>query len=249
MRCTTCGTQLPGGEAHCSGCGNVTPHYYALSQATSDAPTVVSLAEGRALPLQSANHDSTTYQNPYEPPNIMLPPPPPLQQRRGKRLGVMIGGVLLILLLMGGGVFAWRVYLAPGKPVVPQHFTVQGTSTKIDSNTASTRQDGNNQISHITEHWLIYGGITGQMTNDEIVTTHPDKTVAFTGTSTCACTVSGKSGTLTWSFTGIQAADGSWQGQFFDVRGASDLSRLHGQGTFHGLGVHNTYSSELYFDS
>jgi len=52
-----------------------------------------------------------------------------------------------------------------------------------------------------------------------------------------------------WSFTGTQAADGSFQGQFFDLQGTGDLAKLHGQGTFQGQGDDLTYSSQLHFDA
>src|SRR5205085_1438072 len=78
---------------------------------------------------------------------------------------------------------------------------------------------------------------------------HADNTSSFSGKSTCICTVSGKSGTLKWSYTGTQAADGSFQGQFFDLQGTGDLARLHGQGGFQGKGSDGTYSSQLYFAS
>lgn len=247
MNCSACGTTLLEEETYCSRCGEATPHYYVLTRTTPNDSTVVSVS-GRGVQHRSTGFDSSLNQSPYEPYNITPSAPPPLQ-RGGKRRGMLVGIVLLVLLLIGGGVFAWRVYSAPGKPAAPQYFTAQGTATELDSTTTTTRQDGNNQISHITQHWVEYGDVTGQFTNDEIVTTHADKTADFTGTSTCTCTVSGKSGTLTWSYTGTQAADGNWQGQSFNVHGAGDLAKLHGQGNFHGQGVHNTYSSKLYFDS
>ena len=119
----------------------------------------------------------------------------------------------------------------------------------VDTNTTNTQQDGSNQILHVTEHWVNYGDVAGAFTADEIVTTHPDKTVSFAGKDTCTCIVAGKSGTLIWSFSGTQSADGNYQGQFFNLQGTGDLAKLHGQGTFSGQGNHETYTSELSFDA
>ncbi len=249
MNCSVCGTNLLEREAHCSRCGGATPHYYSLTRATPNDATVVLVSDGGTQQPRSTTYDSSLNQNPYEPYNIPAPPSPPPFQRGGKRGWRLIGIVIFVLLLIGGGLFAWHVYSAPGKPPAPRYFIAQGTATELDSTTTTTRQDGNNQISRITQHWVEYGDVTGKFTNDEIVTTHEDKTADFTGTSTCTCTVSGKSGTLTWSYTGTQAVDGNWQGQSFDLHGTDDLAKLHGQGNFHGQGVHNTYESKLYFDS
>ena len=76
-----------------------------------------------------------------------------------------------------------------------------------------------------------------------------DNTANFSGRRICTCTVNGKSGTLMWSYTGTSTANGSFQGQFFDIHGTGELTKLHGQGVFQGQGSHETYSSELYFDS
>jgi hypothetical protein len=52
-----------------------------------------------------------------------------------------------------------------------------------------------------------------------------------------------------WSYTGTSTANGSFQGQDFDVHGTGDLAKLHGQGEFQGQGLQGTYSSQLYFDA
>ncbi|MEO6888605.1 MAG: DUF3224 domain-containing protein [Ktedonobacteraceae bacterium] len=241
MNCHACGTPLSQGEAHCSRCGAATQYSYSMTQAAPDDTTIVS-----------------TSQNPYEPYQVTQPPPPPPSaQRRGKRTGIIFSAVLLILLISAGGV-AWREFstgsltaatTTTGTHAASQHFTAKGTATILSSTPKSVQQDGNNQVSHLTQQVVNYGDITGSFTNDETLILHPDKTGTFTGKSTCTCTVAGKSGTLIWSFTGTQAADGNFQGQFFDFHGTGDLARLHGQGTFQGQEDHDTYSSELYFDS
>ncbi|MBA2284374.1 MAG: DUF3224 domain-containing protein [Ktedonobacteraceae bacterium] len=240
MNCHACGTPLSQGEAHCSRCGAATS--YSMTQAAPDDTTMVS-----------------TSQNPYEPYQVTQPPPPPPSpQRRGKRTGLIIGAVLLVLLLISVGAFVWHASSA-GTPTVAtatvgthaasQHFTAKGTTTLLNSTTVTVQQDGNNQVSRLTQQSISYGDIAGSFTNDETFILRPDKTGTYSGKSTCTCTVAGKSGTLIWSFTGTRAADGSFQGQFFDFHGTGNLARLHGQGTFQGQGDHDTYSSELYFDS
>jgi hypothetical protein len=130
-----------------------------------------------------------------------------------------------------------------------QPFPANGTATGVSSTTIHVVQEESNKISSITEQWVSYGGIMGSFTDEETSILHPDNTATFSGSSTCICTVAGKSGTLMWSFTGTGTADGSYQGQFFDFHGTGDLAQLHGQGTFQGQGSHMTYSTELYFDS
>jgi Flp pilus assembly protein TadG len=216
-----------------------------------------------------ALYDSPPYQNPYEPYNVApLAPPPPSSQRPGKRIGIIAGVVLLVLLLIGGGVFAWFEYsltrnaaeaaaiatttahtnAIASATAAAQHFTAKGTATIVSNTTTSVRQDGQNRIYSITQQDVSYGDITGSFTSEETSILHPDNTADFSGRSTCSCTVDGKSGTLLWSFSGTSTANGSFQGQFFDIHGTGDLAKLHGQGVFQGQGLHETYSSELYFD-
>ena len=271
MNCSACGTQLPEGAAHCPRCGAATPYYYSPTEAAPDDPTVVSSPETVAQPPPPPSvYGSPPYQNPYEPYHVApLAPPPPSPQRPGKRIGLIVGVVLLVLLLIGGGVFAWLEYSAASNAAAAaavatttahatatasavaalQNFTAKGTATTLSSTTTSVRQDGSNTISSITLQSVFYGDITGSFTNEETDILHPDKTVTFSGRSTCTCTVAGKSGILMWSYTGTSTADGSFQGQFFDIQGTGDLAKLHGQGTFQGQGAHSTYSSELHFDA
>lgn len=189
-----------------------------------------------------SSYGSPPYQSPYEPYNVA--PPPPSPQRPRNRIGIIVGVVLLVLLLIGGGVFAWLQYFA-----ALQNFTAKGTATILSSTTTSVRQDSNNKIYSFTQQAVSYGDITGSFTSEETSIVHPDTTASFSGSSICNCTVAGKSGTLMWSFTGTSTANGSFQGQFFDIHGTGDLAKLHGQGEFQGQGDHETYSSELHFDA
>jgi hypothetical protein len=130
-----------------------------------------------------------------------------------------------------------------------QHFTAKGTFTIVSRTTTSVRQDGQNKIYSYTQQEVEDGDITGSFTVVETSIVHADNTANFSGTSTCTCTVDGKSGTLIYSYTGTSTANGSFQGQDFDGHGTGGLAKLHGQGTFQGQGMHGTYSSELYFDA
>lgn len=215
-------------------------------------------------------YGSPPYQNPYESYDVApSAPPPPSPQRPGNRIGIIVGVVLLVLLLIGGGVFAWLEYSSARNAAAAaavatttahtnatatanaavQHFTAKGTATILSNTTTSVRQDGQNRIYSLTVQDVSYGDIAGSFTSEETSILHPDKTANFSGSSTCICTVAGKSGTLMWSFSGTSTADGSFQGQFFDIHGTGDLAKLHGQGEFQGQGLHETYSSELYFDA
>ncbi len=233
-------------------------------------PTVYSSQSyGAAAP---SSYGSPPYQNPYEPYDIAPPaPPPPSPQRPGKRIGIIAGVVLLVLLLIGSGVFAWfesslarnaaaaaavatttahtNATATASAIVAAQHFTAKGTATIVSNTTTNFRQDGQNRVYSITQQEVSYGDITGSFTSEETSILHPDNTADFSGKSTCTCTVDGKSGTLLWSFSGTSTANGSFQGQFFDIHGTGDLAKLHGQGVFQGQGLHDTYSSELYFES
>lgn len=265
MNCRVCGTPLPEGATHCPRCGAMTSYYSATTLAPPDDPTVAS-----SLPPPSNVSGSSPYHNPYESSHVTpLAPPPPSPQQRGKRIGLIVGAVLLTLLLIGGGAFAWLAYAA-GRSGAPasvtttataqthasatvsavatmQPFPAQGSATMLKSTTTATKPDGSNKILNQTQQGVITGDIMGSYTNEETLTLAADNSGTFSGTITCGCTVSGKSGTLMWSYTGTQAADGSFQGHVFNFQGTGDLARLNGQGTFQGQGDHLTYSCELHF--
>jgi hypothetical protein len=263
MNCRACGTQLLEGAAHCPRCGAATPYYYSSTQAAPDDPTVVSSPP-------PTGYGSPSYYNPYESYDAApSAPPPPSPQRPRNRIGIIVGIVLLVLLLIGGSVFALLQYAAArnaaGAAAVAtttaqatatasalaarQTFTAKGTFTIVSRTTTNVRQAGQNKISSSTVQAVDSGDIMGSYTSEETAIAHPDNTANFSGKSTCTCIVSGKSGTLKWSYTGTQTADGSFQGQFFDLQGTGDLAKLHGQGVFQGQGSDGTYSSQLYFDA
>ncbi|GCE29742.1 hypothetical protein KDA_52260 [Dictyobacter alpinus] len=247
MNCSSCNTELPQGASHCPRCGAATPSFYA-SLSNPDDPTVVSGSNNDAStsPYQSLDTPST------------IPSPPPGKQTKN-RTGMIITGVVLVLLIIGG-VLAWRVYSTPGQlspstvsstnttQAAPQHFPARGSAKQINYTTTHTQQEGSNKIDNLTQHWTISGDIVGSFTAEEVVTTYQDKTASFTGKVTCICTVANKAGTIFWSVKGTQKADGNFQGQFFDVLGAGDLAKLHGQGTFQGQKNDFTYTMDLYFD-
>lgn len=275
MNCRACGTQLPEGAANCPQCGTITPYAYAHAGIAPNDPTVVSslyndptdvspLPTDAQQPPLPTMYGSSSYPNPYD--VAPFAPPPPSPKRPTNRIGIIVG-VVLVLLLIGGSVGAWLAYSSARNAAASDatatttahtnatasatvhRFTAKGTSTIVSDTTTSSHQDGQNTINSITEQVVSYGDITGSVTNEETSIVHPDQTTSFSGTSTCTCTLNGKSGTLMWSFSGTSAANGSFQGRFFDVRGTGDLAKLHGQGVFQGQGLHYTYSSELYFAS
>jgi hypothetical protein len=168
---------------------------------------------------------------------------------------------LLAVLVIGAGAFAWLAYAAQSHAATAavtatatasavaalQPFPAKGSATTLKSMTTATRQEGSNKIMSEAQQGVITGDIGGSYTDEETLTLAADNTGTFSGTITCSCTVTGKSGTLLWSYTGTQAADGSFQGQVFDFHGTGDLAMLNGQGTFQGQGDHLTYSCELHF--
>jgi hypothetical protein len=271
MNCSACGTPLPQAAANCPQCGAATRSYYSSTGAAPDDPTVVSFPDAIAPPPPPTTYGSSAYQNPYEPLNVApSASPPPSPQRPANRIGIIVG-VVLILLLLGGGVFGWLAYSSARNAATTaavatttaqaqtaatssasaavQHFTAKGTFTIVSKTTTSVRQDGQNKIYSYTQQEVISGDITGSFTAEETSIVHPDNSANFSGRSSCTCRVNGKSGTLMWSYTGTSTANGSFQGQNFDVHGTGDLAKLHGQGEFQGQGTHGTSSSQLYFDA
>ncbi len=278
MQCQACGAQLPSEAKACPNCGTLTPAYYANAGASAHDPTIPAVSGSSpyamSAPPPSTQYGSNPYdrssQSPYHVNPYEAPPPPP-PQRPGNRIGIIVGVVLLVLLLIGGGVFALLQYSSASNAgaaaaratttahanatatastiAALQNFTAKGTFTILSRTITNVRQDGPNTIYSITEQEVDYGDVTGSYTSELTSILHPDNTGNFYGSSTCTCTVAGKSGTLMWSFSGTRTANDSFQGQDFDVHGTGDLAKLHGQGEFQGQGLHGTYSSELHFDA
>ncbi len=220
MQCNSCGTQLPEEVAFCPACGALTPYEVSESGVAPYDPTAVPYPSGAPQQAPPAtDYGSPPYgvppQNPYEPLNpyavpLQVPPPPPTQHP-GKRIGIIVGAVLIVLLLIGGGVFAWLENSSASKVAATlatttasasaagQHFTVTGTFTILSRTNISVRQDGQNKIYSYTQQEVDYGDITGSFIVEETSIVHPDDTANFYGTSTCTCTVDGKSGTLIYS--------------------------------------------------
>jgi hypothetical protein len=252
MDCQICRTQLPSQARACPNCGTPTPAYSAASGASAYDPTIPAASRSSpavmsASPLPPTQYSANPYASPMQSPYPFNPyeaPAPPPPRRSGKRIGLIVGLVVLVLLLIGGGVFAWLLHSS-----ATASFTTNGTFTILNNTTTSTQQDGQNTIYGYTEQGVYNGDITGSYTDVATETIHSDNTGNFSGNETCACTVDGKSGTLTFSFSGTFTADGNFQGQFFNVQGIDDLANLHGQGTFQGKGKNGTYSSQLHFDA
>ena len=270
MNCRACGTPLPEGAAHCPWCGAATSYSSATTEASPDDPTIASAFEPVAPPPPPNPYGSPAYYNPYASAALTpRAPGAPLPRRSARRIGLPVGVLLLAVFLIGGGVLAWRMYTSASSAATStvtttataqahasatasaaassQPFPANGTATTVKSTTTATRQDGSNKIVSQTQQGVTTGDIMGSYTNEETLTLAADNSGTFSGTITCTCTVTGKSGTLMWSYTGTQAADGSFQGQVFNFHGTGDLARLNGQGTFQGQGDHLTYSCELHF--
>lgn len=120
MTCSTCGTPLPQGAAHCPHCGSPTPDYYSQASIAPNDPTMLSSSSAGAEPppppppplsgsssyglASPSPYGSLAYPTPYESSGGVPPPPP---KRPARRVDPLVGVVLLVLLLSGGGVFAW----------------------------------------------------------------------------------------------------------------------------------------------
>ena len=266
MDCQVCGNPLPAEAKACPNCGALTPTYYANAGASTQDPTLLAVSgsspHAMNSPSPSTQYGSSPYevslQSPYDI-NPYTAPPPPLPPRPPRKASPIMLGTLLVLLLLIVGAGVGFVFISnnvshtnntnPTTTVVVQNFTANGTFTIVSRTTKSFRQDGQNKIYSTIQQEVDYGDITGSFTVEETLILHPDNTGTFSGSSTCTCTIAGKSGILMWSYTGTSTADGSYQGQTFDVHGTGDLAKLHGQGVFQGQGLHGTYSSENHFDS
>jgi hypothetical protein len=228
-----------------------------------DDPTVGPAFEERRIPPPPDAHGSLFYSSPYEP--YTAGQQPGTRARRGRHLALIVGAFLLAALLIGGGLLAWQHSSAASTAAVAaatstvraqaaatasagsQTFVAKGSATTLKSATTFVRQEGSNTVSGLTQQGTIQGGLAGSYTNEEVLTLSSENSGILSGRITCICTVAGRPGTLTWSYTGTQRADGNFQGQFFDLQGSGDLAALHGQGEFQGQGDHLTYRSELHF--
>jgi hypothetical protein len=262
MNCSTCGAPLPERGGTCSRCGTALSYLATMTETGPDDPTVGSVFEERRIPPPPP---SASGFSPYQHLDRPYADPPSSARHTGRYLVLLLGALLLGALLLGGGLLAWPTFSAASNAAtstrtaqtqiaatasaaaVPQTFAAQGSATVLKSASPLMRQEGSSMISAFTQQGAIEGGLAGSYTNEEVLTLSPDNTGTFSGQMMCSCTVAGKSGTLTWSYTGTEAADGSFQGQFFDIQGSGDLADLHGQGKFQGQGEHLTYSSELHF--
>lgn len=260
MNCRMCGALLPQTGENCPRCGT-TLSYSATTEAGPDDPTVGSLFEERRI-APPPNAPGSAFSNPYEPYTASLPAP----RQRGRWVALTISALLLVALLIGGGLLVWlgssstsnaaaaatrtartRAAATASAAAVPQTFVAKGSATTLKSTTTLVRQEGSSTISSFSQQGIIEGDLAGSYTNAEVLTLSSDNAGILSGQITCTCMVAGRSGTLTWSYTGTQRADGNFQGQFFNIQGSGDLATLRGQGEFQGQGDHLTYISELHF--
>jgi hypothetical protein len=124
-----------------------------------------------------------------------------------------------------------------------------GTFTNLSSVTTSFRQaDGNTFISQIVS--VVYAGdFAGPVTEQIDLVIHPDGSVNFNGTDVCACTVTGRSGTIVLPFSGTGDPSGFVSGRFTIGHGTGGLANLHGVGTFQSSnGATGTFSGVYHFD-
>ncbi|HEY0755138.1 MAG TPA: DUF3224 domain-containing protein [Ktedonobacteraceae bacterium] len=258
MNCRVCKAPLSPGVAYCPQCGSATePTYAAPTWIAPEGTTVAGKTDATVPPPPPpTSYGPSRVPNPYD--------PYPIPRRgRGRRVSLIVGILLLVLLLIGGGIYVWLApallghtsnRVATSTPTTQAHasvtasaqpFAAQGTFTIAKVTTTDSHPDGTNQIANSMQQLVFSGSIIGSTEQQETSVIHADKTTTFSGTSRCVCTVAGKSGVLTWSYSGASAADGSFQGQFFDIQGTGDLAKLQGKGTFQGQVSNGTYVAQL----
>lgn len=167
-------------------------------------------------------------------------PPPAL--RRPRR--VIVAMVMVLGFLLAGG------SLAQASPPAAASATM--TVTAITGFAATPA--GANTFVHQTTEGVFTGALIGTFEDELKGVVHPNGRVTAQGTLTCACTVEGRSGTLTF----VQVSSGDFASQTLEgraviTRGTGDLADLHGtfdiEGTVDSNGLATiTFTGRMHFD-
>lgn len=157
---------------------------------------------------------------------------------------VIVAMVMVLGFLLAGGSFA--------QASPPAAASATMTVTAITGFAATPA--GANTILHQTTQGVFTGALMGTFEDELKGVVHPNGKVTAQGTITCACTVEGKSGTLTLA----QVSSGDFGSQTLEGRavitgGTGDLANLHGTFDIEGAVDPNglatiIFTGQIHFD-
>jgi hypothetical protein len=126
--------------------------------------------------------------------------------------------------------------------------TAEGSFAFLSDTVTPVRaSDGNIFLDEVAS--IAYSGdLTGVVTATDTIVAHGDGTLSGHGTETCAsCTIGGRSGSFTAVFV-FSGANGHFSGTYTFTAASGGLTSLHGQGTFEGNFVNNSYAYDYHFE-
>lgn len=144
--------------------------------------------------------------------------------------------------LLGGTAAILPAVPAWASPPAP----VTGTFAVTSVTPTSTRTAGGNTFVTATRTAALAGTFTGATTDTVTLVFHSDGTTSVRGTGTCACTVDGRSGTLSYQFVAAGTFPASASGQYV-AQGSGGLAGLHAQGPFSGSFLVVSLGGQLHF--
>ena len=128
---------------------------------------------------------------------------------------------------------------SPGSPAT-------GTFSPVTMTIISTRTDGGNTFVTANRTAALAGTFAGPTTDTVTIVFHADGTTSARGQGTCACTVGGISGTLSYQFVGSGIFPSSASGKYL-IQGSGGLAGLHAEGPFSGTFQTVTYGGQVHF--
>jgi len=150
--------------------------------------------------------------------------------------------LLPVTLVAAALVLATAAGATPPTPIGGYEAITGGTAT------VTRVADGNTFVAnHLTG--TIGGSFTGTFTADYTAIVHPSgATNIVGGTFVCTCSFEGRTGTLTFRFTGSGTAAGVTEIQAESIGGTGGLANLHSNLGGQVVGAAVTYAGTAHFD-
>jgi hypothetical protein len=116
--------------------------------------------------------------------------------------------------------------------------------------TSAPRTAGGNTFLTAMATGTINGPISGTFRQEFTQVIHSSGESNLRGTVFCTCSIGGHAGTIELRFegTGAGTAASPLDGHFVAQNGTGGLGELHGEGTFHAVGIGGTYTFSWHFD-
>jgi hypothetical protein len=121
-----------------------------------------------------------------------------------------------------------------------------GTFTSLTVTITSTRTAGGNTFVTANRTAALAGTFTGPTTETDTMVFHSDGMTIVHGEGTCACTVDGVSGTISYRVESSGTFPTSVSGQY-EAQGSGRLAGLHAEGPFSGNFAAVTYGGQVHF--